>query len=222
MRYARLVDPSVYIFYKVLDKNKMFKYHLLHRNLILYLSACLLAKGVWKGKVFYVLAETLYNFCIYKPYNMGKERIMSKMLRTHQNTIGNLAIALLFVGGCIFLLTGSWDTSESVAAKGCCGGDTTATSCCGGATTLVAETTTVSESSGNVDCACANNVKCNLCGTTECDGPEVKICKPSCNGDGGDCGPDDGIKCNEEISFCNNVVGDGRYHCNGTGSGCTN
>ena len=36
---------------------------------------------------------------------------MSKMLRTHQNTIGNLAIALLFVGGCIFLLTGSWDTS---------------------------------------------------------------------------------------------------------------
>ena len=30
------------------------------------------------------------------------------MFRTHQNTIGNLAIVLLFVGGCIFLLTGSW------------------------------------------------------------------------------------------------------------------
>ncbi len=52
---------------------------------------------------------------------------MSKMLRTHQNTIGNLVIALLFVGGCIFLLTGSWDASVSEAAKGCCGGGTTLT-----------------------------------------------------------------------------------------------
>ena len=65
---------------------------------------------------------------------------MSKMLKTHQNTIGNLVIALLFVGGCIFLLTGSWDTSESEAAKGCSGGDTTVSSC-GGGKTLVAETT---------------------------------------------------------------------------------
>ena len=65
---------------------------------------------------------------------------MSKMFRTHQNTIGNLAVALLFVGGCIFLLTGSWDTSESETAKGCCGVDTTVTGC-GGGPTLVAETT---------------------------------------------------------------------------------
>ncbi len=58
---------------------------------------------------------------------------MSKMLKTHRNTIGNLMIALLFVGGCIFLLTGSWDASETEAATGCCGG--------GGEATLVAETT---------------------------------------------------------------------------------
>ena len=36
---------------------------------------------------------------------------MSKMLKTHQNTIRNVMITLLFVGGCIFLLTGSWDAS---------------------------------------------------------------------------------------------------------------
>ena len=86
---------------------------------------------------------------------------MSKMLKTHQNTISNLVIALLFVGGCIFLLTGSWDTSESEAAKGCSGGDTTVSSC-GGGKTLVAETTVggcgsanqLSGSNGNDDYKC--------------------------------------------------------------------
>ena len=72
---------------------------------------------------------------------------MSKMLKTHQNTIGNLAIALLFVGGCIFMLTGSWDTSETEAAKGCCGGDTTVTGgCCGSANQL--------SGSGSYNCNC--------------------------------------------------------------------
>lgn len=46
-------------------------------------------------------------------------------------------IALLFVGGCIFLLTGSWDASETEAATGCCGGGATlvvetTSGCCGG------------------------------------------------------------------------------------------
>lgn len=42
---------------------------------------------------------------------------MSKMFRAHQNTIGNLAIALLFVGGCIFLLTGSFKHSDGPSRK---------------------------------------------------------------------------------------------------------
>ena len=37
-------------------------------------------------------------------------------------------ITLLFVGGCIFLLTGSWDASETEAATGCCGGGAALTS----------------------------------------------------------------------------------------------
>ena len=86
---------------------------------------------------------------------------MSKMFRTHQNAIGNLAVALLFVGGCIFLLTGSWDTSESVEAKGCCGGD--ATNYCGGGTILVAETA----GAGNFKCDCLDpgnvDADCGFC-----------------------------------------------------------
>ncbi len=104
---------------------------------------------------------------------------MSKILKTHQNTIGNLAIALLFVGGCIFLLTGSWDTSESVAAKGCCGGDTTATSCCGGGTTLVAATTggccgstnRLSDSDDDYNCNCLDtdnvDADCGYCSSSD-------------------------------------------------------
>ncbi|MCG8621166.1 MAG: hypothetical protein MJE68_04055 [Proteobacteria bacterium] len=120
---------------------------------------------------------------------------MSKMLRTHQNTIGNLVIALLFVGGCIFLLTGSWDTSVSQAAKGCCGGDTTATGCCG-STTSVAATTggccgsaeRVSDS-GSYNCNCleTDNVDadCGDCtSSTNCGGTaDTKGCQtedPQC------------------------------------------
>lgn len=73
---------------------------------------------------------------------------MSKMLKTHRNTIGNLMIALLFVGGCIFLLTGSWDASEPEAATGCCGGSEatlvaeTTSGCCGGGENPPIETVT--------------------------------------------------------------------------------
>ena len=129
---------------------------------------------------------------------MGKKRIMSKMFRAHRNTIGNLAIALLFVGGCIFLLTGSWDTSESEAAKGCCGSDATATTltaantggCCGG-------TNRLSGSGENCDCVsspcrCGNNPACgtgnqrtkpacpdsNSCTNTDDDSP----CEGTCDG----------------------------------------
>ncbi len=134
---------------------------------------------------------------------------MSKMFRTHQNTIGNLAIALLFVGGCIFLLTGSWNTSESETAKGCCGGDTTATNCCGSGTTLVAETTggccgstnKVSDSdtyncncleTDNVDADCGKCTESNNCSATT----KTLGCKTGCSDS---CGSPDGF-CYEERS----------------------
>ena len=102
---------------------------------------------------------------------MGKERIMSKMLKTHQKTIGNLVIALLFVGGCIFLLTGSWDTSVSEAVSSCCGGKTTeavlAGGCCGGG-----EADTVSDSES---CKCVSTT--TSCSTDNCDPADNDTCK---------------------------------------------
>ncbi len=155
---------------------------------------------------------------------------MSKMLKTHQNTIGNVIIALLFVGGCIFLLTGSWDTSVSEAAKGCC---------CGGDATLVAATTggcggstnRVFEADGNPDCTCiaglpngdsnhADDAKCGLCSVTYCNGSNTdgKTCSSGCPQDY-NCGPT-GTKCNKEVTFCN--LSDDRTFCQGDSDGCSN
>lgn len=41
---------------------------------------------------------------------------MSKLFRTHQNTIGYLVIALLLIGSCVFMFTDSWNTPEDVDA----------------------------------------------------------------------------------------------------------
>jgi len=49
-------------------------------------------------------------FC--KPYEKG--RIMSRLFRAHQNTIGYLVVALLLIGSGIFMFTDSWNTSEDV------------------------------------------------------------------------------------------------------------
>ena len=119
---------------------------------------------------------------------------MSRMLKTHQNTIGNVMIALLFVGGCIFLLTGSWDAPETEAANGCCGGDMTATTltaasaggCCGGANKLT-------EDSG---CNCVSGSNCNtmVCATPKACGEDnntKKGCKKLCGGNKNLC-TDDG------------------------------
>ncbi len=164
---------------------------------------------------------------------------MSKMLRTHQNTIGNLVIALLFVGGCIFLLTGSWDASESEAAKGCCGGDTTATSCCGGGATLVAATTNgccgsterLSDSDDDYNCNCLDtdneDADCGDCyvdpdnADSECSGANTQTCTDDCAR----------TYCGEGGSFCNSTdfetycPNDGvtdEYGCEGGASGCSN
>ena len=150
---------------------------------------------------------------------------MSKMLKTHRNAIGNLMITLLFVGGCIFLLTGSWDASESEAATGCCGG---------GEATLVAETTggccggtnKAPRFAGDADCACIANTaghgkdaKCGLCGENHCgDETDGKTCASSCNNDPA-CGPT-GTKCNIAEAFC--VNSDDTRFCQGTSQGCTN
>ncbi len=44
------------------------------------------------------------------------------MLKTHQKTIGYVIIALMYVGGCIFLMSGSNVTSETESACSCCSG----------------------------------------------------------------------------------------------------
>jgi len=133
---------------------------------------------------------------------------MSKMFRTHQNTIGNLVIALLFVGGCIFLLTGSWDTSETEAAKGCCGGvDTTSVAettggCCGGQDT----TSSIVCNCVGKSCPCSTPRACggetqnqcppnNSCTNTESPSdPCVGLC------DGSVCNEDDDSVCNGDCS----------------------
>ena len=134
---------------------------------------------------------------------------MRKMLKTHQNTIGNLAITLLFVGGCIFLLTGSWDASETEAATGCCGGgDATLVAgatggCCGG--------TNKASSSGNSDCDCLSgtagndeNPQCHLCGDSYCGhDTDGQTCMDDCNPK--DCGPaEEATKCKTLKTVCEN------------------
>ena len=166
---------------------------------------------------------------------MGKERRMPKMLKTHQNTIGNLMITLLFVGGCIFLLTGSWDASETEAATGCCGG---------GEATLVAETTggccggtNKASGSGNhkgpsctYTCNCLDtnneNADCGHCSeSSNCGGDtDMEICsdtEPN-NCAGQKCGPSpDGNKCNEDdfATICSKD--NDRYGCSGDNDGCS-
>ncbi len=149
---------------------------------------------------------------------------MSKMLRTHQNTIGNLAVALLFVGGCIFLLTGSWDASDSEAAKGCCGGGTTLVAattggCCGSINKV--------SDSGTYKCDCLDTgneeADCEACFEdpdnvdSECDGDtESQTCHTDCAR----------TFCFD--SFCNDTDfetvcsndTDGKAGCEGTSAGC--
>ena len=157
---------------------------------------------------------------------------MSKMLRTHQNTIGNLVIALLFVGGCIFLLTGSWDTSVSQAAKGCCGGDTTATGCCGSTTSVAATTGGCCGSAERVsdsddykcDCLDSGNeaADCTHCDDDDNCGKVTKqfVCGTGCNDS--DCGNEDtGICGDKGTSYCNNEYpneDDSQTTCGGQGS----
>lgn len=151
---------------------------------------------------------------------------MPKMLKTHQNTIGNLAIVLLFVGGCIFLLTGSWDASETEAATGCCGGSeptlvAETTGCCGGGTNKAPR------AAGDADCDCIagtaghdENATCGLCRDNHCGNKtNGKICISGCSGDNGACGPE-GTKCNEEVAYCMNS--DDTTLCQGNSEGCTN
>ena len=55
---------------------------------------------------------------------------MNRMLKTHRNTIVNTMIALLFVGGCVFLMAVSWDAGEAEDVCDYCGADVTTTSTC--------------------------------------------------------------------------------------------
>ncbi len=130
----------------------------------------------------------------------------------------NLVIALLFVGGCIFLLTGSWDASVSEAAKGCCGGGTTLVAattggCCGSTNQL--------SGSGNSNCNCLDSTNedadCGDCANGKCDDTENKTCAGACTEDP-NCGPM-GTKCNTVIIVCENGNTD---FCSGDEDGCSN
>ncbi len=148
---------------------------------------------------------------------------MSKMLRTHQNTIGNLAIALLLLGGCVFILTGSWNSPETVAASSCCGGGATATTltatttggCCGSANQV--------SDSGSSKCDCLDpgntEADCNACGSSNCgNDTTLQECSGTCAGL--NCGPEK-KHCNEKdfSSVCNNETN--KAGCSGDEDGCS-
>ena len=138
---------------------------------------------------------------------------MLKMFKTHRNTVGNLMIALMFVGGCIFMLTGSWNASETDAANSCCGGKTTETTletgCCGGnGIAMGAESTdgcrgdSFMNSGSNAQCTCLGT-NCGSCTSNNaCSGGNKPGCKDNNNCKGTDrCGCDERI-CNNS-SQCN-------------------
>lgn len=149
---------------------------------------------------------------------------MSKMLKTHRNTIGNLMIALLFVGGCLFLLTGSWDASETEAATGCCGG---------GEPTLVAETTggccgSTDQVSNFYNCTCLDNddqtdASCNCDAEDNCNNSTSSYgCGGGC--DGSNCGTGTEKPCHQNgDTYCNNNVPSDTETCDGSdGNGVCN
>ncbi len=141
------------------------------------------------------------------------------MLKTHRNTIGNLMITLLFVGGCIFLLTGSWDASEAEEAKGCCGGGGAALTsfaannggdfgsdipmdaevtggCCGGEGKVI-------PSSSNSACTCLSEAGTSCgssCDNGTCSGAENTVCGgSSCSPSKNEC-ECDGERCPNDTS----------------------
>ncbi len=136
-------------------------------------------------------------------------------------------IALLFVGGCIFLLTGSWDTSETEAAKGCCGGGTTLVAettngCCGG-TNKVSDSDTYNCNcldTGNEDADCGDCYVDPDNADSECSGANTQSCATACNDD----------FCGEGKSWCNSTdfetycPNDGvteEHGCEGSGDTCS-
>ena len=155
---------------------------------------------------------------------------MINVFHKNRNTIGNLAIALLLLGGCVFILTGSWNSPETVAASSCCGGGATATTltdtttggCCG-------SVNKVSESD-TYNCNCLNtdddDSNCNHCEDdpddedSECNGANTQSCADAC----------DDVLCGESGSFCNSTdfetycPNDGQTQadgCEGSGKTCS-
>ena len=134
-------------------------------------------------------------------------------------------IALLFVGGCIFFLTGSWDTSESEAAKGCCGGDdatlvaATTGGCCG--STDQVSNSYSSSLSNSYSCTCLDNddqtdASCDCDAEDNCDNSTGSY---SCGGGckGGSCGGGTENPCHQKgDTYCNNNVPSDAELCDGS------
>ena len=162
-------------------------------------ALCLLSNRRYdKVKCFMFLVETLYNF---------------------RNTIGNLMIGLLFVGGCVFLLTGSWDASETEAATGCCGG---------GEATLGAETTGgccggTNKVSNFYSCSCLDNddqteASCDCDAEDNCNNSTGSYsCGNGCNDSR--CGTGTENPCHQKgDTYCNNNVPSDSVTCDGADS----
>ena len=96
---------------------------------------------------------------------------MVNVFYKNRSTVGNLVIALLFIGGCVFVLTGSWNAPKTVAASGCCGGTITETAlargCCGGGTDTVSD-------SDSEKCQCVSSG--TNCSTDDCDPANNDTC----------------------------------------------
>ncbi|MDE0314706.1 MAG: hypothetical protein OXM61_07390 [Candidatus Poribacteria bacterium] len=107
---------------------------------------------------------------------------MINVFSKNRSTVGNLVIALLFIGGCVFVLTGSWNAPKTVAASGCCGG--------GQQITMDAETTNGSccKKDGAAISSPANN-GCGTCTTGDCNCDDSTGCSgtKSCPVGGGTC-----------------------------------
>ena len=132
---------------------------------------------------------------------------MIKVFKQNRNIIGNLAIALLLLGGCVFMFTSGWNAPETVAASGCCGGGATATTltdtttggCCGSAN----QVSDSDEDDYKCDCLDAGNTEAD-CG--DCEEDENND-DSECNSAGNlGCGGSGSTDCNEEycaeMTYC--------------------
>ena len=129
---------------------------------------------------------------------------MIKVFYKNRKTIENLAIALLSIGVCVVVFTGSWNAPETNAAS----------SCCSGQQTIALDAETANDSCCERDgAAIASNSDENCCSDTDCPCEDDS----GCNGTyscpvGGDtcCYNYGGLQC-----ACSRICNQGNTGCGG-------